>query len=111
MIFHAATNVYLSGVYDYDIMHWNNLGTVVSTLDEAEVQMHLATILGLSRTVLSEGKISPVLLLFPLRVAGARAREKWQQDVILKLLASIETTFCVAGAFMHDLQKLWSARG
>ncbi|KAH6889493.1 hypothetical protein B0T10DRAFT_538474 [Thelonectria olida] len=111
MIFHAATSVYLSGVFDYDIVHWNDLGTLVSTLNEDEIQMYLGTILGMSQLVLNQAKISPLLLLFPLRVAGARSRERWQQDMIINLLARIEGTFSVAGAFVHDLQGLWSVRG
>ncbi|KAI5456727.1 hypothetical protein BGZ63DRAFT_88008 [Mariannaea sp. PMI_226] len=107
VIYHAATSIYLSGIYDYDIVHWNSLGTLVSTLSEDEVQMHVGNILRLSQVVLDQSRISPLLLLFPLRVAGSRSRELWQRENLLKSLQKIGVTFCVADAFRDDLQELW----
>ncbi|KAF4462351.1 hypothetical protein FALBO_10839 [Fusarium albosuccineum] len=98
-VFHAATSIYLSGVFDYEMNHWQKMGITVPNLGEDEIQMHVSTILMLSTVILDDSKISPLLVLFPLRIAGARSWEQWQQDVILGLLGKIEWTFPVASTF------------
>ncbi|KAF7547428.1 hypothetical protein G7Z17_g7747 [Cylindrodendrum hubeiense] len=110
-VFYAATSIYLSGVFDYEITHWQKLGIMVATLDEDEIQMHVQTILEASNIVLHSSSVSPVLLLFPLRVAGARSWHISQQDCILKLLDKVELTFSVAAAFKFELRRLWSTFG
>lgn len=109
-IFFAATSIYLSGVFDYEIVHWQELGIVVSTLGEEEIQTHVKTILELGQVLIKASDVSPVLLLFPLRVAGARAFDAWQQNCIIGLLGEIEVTFSVAAAFKVELQKVWDWR-
>lgn len=47
-IFFAAISIYLSGIFDYEIMHWHNIGLIPPTLNEETVQMHTNAILGLS---------------------------------------------------------------
>lgn len=107
-IFFAATSIYLSGVFDYEITHWQNLGILPATLPEDEIQVHVQDILEISSIVLDSSSVSPVLLLFPLRVAGARSWHIAQQECILKLLDKIELTFSVAAAFKFELGQLWS---
>ncbi|KAF4989619.1 hypothetical protein FDECE_14655 [Fusarium decemcellulare] len=109
-VFHAATSIYLSGVFDYEMNHWQKMGITVPNLGEDDIQMHVSTILVLGSAILDDSKVSPLLLLFPLRVAGARSWEQWQQDVILELLGKIEWTFPVASAFKGDLSRLWASR-
>ncbi|KAF7552502.1 hypothetical protein G7046_g7390 [Stylonectria norvegica] len=109
-IFYAATSIYLSGVYDYEIAHWEDLGILVSTLSESEIQIHVKSILDLSHVVLECSSISSLLLLFPLRVAGARSREVWQQECIIRLLTKVEATFAVAATFRFELKKLWKSK-
>jgi hypothetical protein len=106
-VFHAATSIYLSGVFDYEIAHWNNLGIPVPTLTEGEIQDHRGTIVRLTSIILDGSNLSPVLLLFPLRVAGARSYQPWQQMEVLQLLGRIEGTFAAAGAFTFDLGRVW----
>lgn len=110
-IFFAATSIYLSGVFDYEITHWQNLGILPATLSEDEIQVHVQAILERSKIVLDRSSVSPVLLLFPLRVAGARSWHVAQQECILQLLDKIELTFSVAAAFKFELGKLWSMIG
>ncbi|KAK7428463.1 hypothetical protein QQZ08_005082 [Neonectria magnoliae] len=38
-IFFAATSIYLSGVFDYEITHWQDLEVLVATLPEEEIQV------------------------------------------------------------------------
>ncbi|RSM07307.1 hypothetical protein CDV31_008672 [Fusarium ambrosium] len=109
-IFFSATSIYLSGVFDYEIAHWQNMTIPVPNLSEEEIQTHVSTILVLSGMILDSSKISPVLVLFPLRVAGARSWNLWQHDCIVELLERIEQTFPVAAAFRMDLGRLWASR-
>ncbi|KAH6609062.1 hypothetical protein Trco_002408 [Trichoderma cornu-damae] len=84
-IFFAAISIYLSGIFDYEITHWHRLGLAPPTLDEQAVQTHTNTILQLSNLALDATNLSPLLFLFPLRIAGARSRTQWQRDWVARL--------------------------
>ncbi|CAG9998590.1 unnamed protein product [Clonostachys byssicola] len=107
-VFQAATSIYLSGVFDYEINYWVDLGALLPTLTEDDIQAHVRCILELSQAVLERSRVSAVLLLFPLRVAGARSRSSSQREAVSTLLGRIEATFSAAGAFRGDLQRLWT---
>ncbi len=104
--FFSATSIYLSGVFDYEICHWKSLRLPAPTLSEDEIQQHVSSILSLSQR-LAETSISPLLLLFPLRVASARAWQASHRHQIMKLFGIIDSTFAVAGAFIVDIEELW----
>ncbi|RKL39834.1 hypothetical protein BFJ72_g6561 [Fusarium proliferatum] len=106
--FFAATSIYLSGVFDYEIPYWQDKGIVAPNLSEEEIQMHVINILTHTNTVLYNSSISPLLVLFPLRVAGARSWQGWQQDCIMQNLLVVERTFPVAAAFRADLLGVWA---
>ena len=110
-VFFAATSIYLSGVFDYEMPYWQGMGIVAPTLSEDEIQEHVRNILTHTREILFNPSISPLLTLFPLRVAGARSWETWQQDSIMDSLSAIEESFPVAASFRADLQSVWSRRG
>ncbi|RFN53913.1 hypothetical protein FIE12Z_1827 [Fusarium flagelliforme] len=109
--FFAATSIYLSGVFDYEMPHWQEMGIIAPTLSEDEIQGHVTDILTHTREILINSSISPLLTLFPLRVAGARSWETWQQESIMGSLLAIEKSFPVAASFRADLQGVWSRRG
>jgi len=109
--FFAATSIYLSGVFDYEMPHWQDMGIIAPTLSEDEIQGHVTDILMHTREILCNSSISPLLTLFPLRVAGARSWESWQQESIMDSLSVIEKSFPVAASFRADLQGVWSRRG
>lgn len=109
-VFFAAVSIYLSGIFDYEIVHWQSMGLPVPNLDEQQIQKHLSDILTLTAIVLDNTTISPLLLLFPLRIAGARSSEEWQQTLVIQLLERVERDFAVAGAFKGDLRALWARR-
>jgi hypothetical protein len=88
--------------------YWQSLGLPTSTLREDEIQQHVTFILALSQRVLAETRLSPLVLLFPLRVASARARQTEQKEQILRLLGRVRSSFAVAGAIMDDVKNLWS---
>ncbi|KAF5554064.1 hypothetical protein FNAPI_6536, partial [Fusarium napiforme] len=50
--FFAATSIYLSGVFDYEIPYWQDKGIVAPNLSEEEIQMHVVNILTHTNTVL-----------------------------------------------------------
>jgi len=104
--FFSATSIYLSGVFDYEICHWQSLQLPAPTLSEDEIQQQVASILSLSQQ-LAETSISPLLLLFPLRVASARAWQASQKQQIMKLFGILGSSFAVAGAFIADIEDLW----
>ncbi|KAH8892645.1 hypothetical protein GQ53DRAFT_719080 [Thozetella sp. PMI_491] len=111
-IFFAATSIYLSGVFDYDAIHWRALGiSYIPVLSEDEVQTHVRVILQETNVALGRTDLSALLFLFPLRVAGARSREKWQRECIRNLLRRIEADFVVARAFGEELEKVWQWMG
>ncbi|RGP71699.1 hypothetical protein FLONG3_7003 [Fusarium longipes] len=108
--FFAATSIYLSGVFDYEMSYWHSMNIVPAVLSEEEIQGHVIDILNHTNTILYQSSISPLLVLFPLRVAGARSWFKWQQDCIMQSLVAVESTFPVAAAFRDDLQGVWGRR-
>lgn len=106
-IFFAAISIYLSGIFDYEITHWHNIGLIPPTLDEETIQMHTNAILGLSNRALDTTNLSPLLFLFPLRIAGARSRTRWQRDWIARLVTRIGSRFAVAAAISTELNHVW----
>lgn len=109
--FFAAISIYLSGIFDYEITHWHNIGLIPPTLDEETVQMHTNAILGLSNLALDTTNLSPLLFLFPLRIAGARSRTRWQRDWVARLVTRIGGGFAVAAAISADLSHVWEIFG
>ncbi|KAK1254718.1 hypothetical protein MKX08_008713 [Trichoderma sp. CBMAI-0020] len=106
-VFFAAISIYLSGIFDYEITHWHNIGLIPPTLDEETVQMHTNAILGLSNLALNTTNLSPLLFLFPLRIAGARSRTRWQREWVTRLVTRIGSGFAVAAAISTELSHVW----
>ncbi len=107
-VFFSATSIYLSGVFDYDILHWETLGiTDIPALTEDKIQAHVAVILEGTSTALSRVNLSTLLFLFPLRIAGARSWDKLQRDHVKSLLVEVEIEFAVAETFRTELGRVW----
>ena len=125
LVFHAATRIYLSGIFDYRRAEWTLLcggAAPTAMLPHDEVDAHVETILRLTRAALAEqrgggsddsddGKLSPLLFLFPLRIAGARARGGREEDgerreLVVEFLGRVrdEGGFVVAEAVEGDLR-------
>jgi hypothetical protein len=105
-IYYHGTLIFLSGIFDYRSHHWEGMPT--PRLPAVEIQNHVTAILNGSETALKTTNIAGILLFFPLRVAGARARTTAEQQAILSMLYQIEgRNFIVAGAFVEDLKNLW----
>ncbi|KOS23404.1 hypothetical protein ESCO_006606 [Escovopsis weberi] len=112
-VFFAAISIYLSGIFDYGITCWKQLGLEPPTLDDATIQAHLSGILRSTRHALQQTTLSPLLFLFPLRIAGARARSEWQRERVLELIGTVEKKggFAAAGAVSMELQEIWQLFG
>ncbi|KAL7796775.1 fungal-specific transcription factor domain-containing protein [Trichoderma ceciliae] len=110
-IFFSAISIYLSGIFDYEITHWQYLGLTPPTLDEQAVQMHTNTILRLCNFALDTTNLSPLLFLFPLRIAGARSRTQWQREWVTRLVNRIGSGFAVAAAITAELDYVWEISG
>ncbi|KAF3351277.1 hypothetical protein VdG2_00784 [Verticillium dahliae VDG2] len=106
----AATSIYLSGNYDYDLPAWRGLGVAVPTLPAPTVKTHCETIGACAREALKERSLSPLLLLYPLRVAGARAWTVEEQVLVDGLLTEVGREFVVAEAFLGELREIWLVR-
>lgn len=108
--YHAASSIYLSGNYDYELQHWSKMGIIVPILPADDVAIFFDTIIRSTRLALKTTSLSAVLFMFPLRVAGARAHTKSQQDAVASLLEEVRRRFIVADAFLGDLRRLWASR-
>ena len=110
-IFFAAISIFLSGVFDYEILYWQNWGLSVPTLPEEQVQQHVQTIVDLISHALHHTSISPLLFLFSLRIVGARSYEQRRQAEVLDILGSIGHRFTIARVFQMELRGVWQLRG
>ncbi|KAK3307664.1 uncharacterized protein B0T15DRAFT_554596 [Chaetomium strumarium] len=105
-----AASIYLSGVFNYEIGYWQGLHLPAPALGEHEIQQHVSLILASSQRLVRETSLSPLLLLFPLGVASARAQTVEQRRGIMELLALVGARFAVAKAIVADVEELWRYR-
>lgn len=75
-----------------------------------EIQEHLGELLSLTSVALHETSLSPLLFLFPLRIAGTRCCEKWQMDCVQDLLTCISRNYAVASVFLAELNVIWQRK-
>ncbi|KAK1522055.1 uncharacterized protein CCOS01_09767 [Colletotrichum costaricense] len=108
MSYYSATSIYLSGNYDYDLHHWQAMTVAVPVLSRDEIVKHVEGILQTTREALRSSTLSPLLHLFPLRVAGARSREHSQRQAVTECLLEVKKQFAVADAMLVELDELWS---
>ncbi|KAH7309877.1 hypothetical protein B0I35DRAFT_398061 [Stachybotrys elegans] len=110
-LFHAAVSIYLSGVFDYETSFWSYLDIPTPILEEATINGYVQQLLDLSTAGLDNSSLSPLLFLIPLRIAGARARNKLDCEQIGRLLGKIRRTFAIASAIQSDLEHVWWRKG
>lgn len=80
----------------------------IPSLQDNEIEKHVDAILEHTDRVLRSSAIPAVLLLFPLRMAGANVIQNCKKRKILKLLERIyQTGFVVAAIIRTDLEDLW----
>ncbi|KAK1506637.1 hypothetical protein CTAM01_02969, partial [Colletotrichum tamarilloi] len=108
MSYYSATSIYLSGNYDYDLHHWQAMTVAVPVLSRDEILKHVEDILQTTREALRSSTLSPLLHLFPLRVAGARSEEHSQRQAVTECLLEVKKQFAVSDAMLVELDELWS---
>lgn len=109
-IFFAAISIFLSGVFDYEVLHWRTWDLSIPTLPEEQIQRHVRTILELTSYALDNTSISPLLFLFSLRITGARSYQQHRQRQVLDLLTKIGEQFTIAQVFKMELAHVWRMR-
>lgn len=106
----AAISIYLSGIFDYHEAIWTRHSIAVPKLPAAEIDLHVATILGQVERALSLSELGGISYVFALRVAGARSWSFDQQERVRALLTRIERCYVCANALIVDLLRLWTSR-
>ncbi|OLN86677.1 hypothetical protein CCHL11_03852 [Colletotrichum chlorophyti] len=107
--YYSATSIYLSGNYDYDLQHWQAVNVAVPILQPEQIVRHFDAIIRFTTKALKCSDLSPLLFLFPLRVAGARARQTPQRRAVMELLCDVRKQFIVADAMITELEVLWAS--
>ncbi|KAJ6782111.1 hypothetical protein PWT90_08400 [Aphanocladium album] len=112
-LFWTAISVYLSGEFDYEMHHWERFGLAVPTLDQPTVERHVGTILALTEHALARSSLSPLLFLFPLRIAGARSARmgRIQRERVLRNMTAVAERFDAAYAIREGLVDAWKFWG
>ncbi|KAM3461702.1 hypothetical protein MY5147_007858 [Beauveria neobassiana] len=112
-LFWSAISIYLSGTFDYEMYHWRRFVLAVPTLDAVTVRGHVETILLLVEHALDRSSLSPLLFLFPLRIAGARST--WapaaQRARVLRILDAVAERFAAGQAIKEALIDAWVSMG
>ncbi|KAI1071473.1 hypothetical protein LB507_005479, partial [Fusarium sp. FIESC RH6] len=86
---------------------WDELS--IPRLTKGETETHVSTVLCYADEILDHSGIPGLLLLFPLRMAGANTNEPWQKDRVLRLLSRIsQTGFIVSKQITVDLEDVWA---
>ncbi|CZT12324.1 uncharacterized protein RCO7_09046 [Rhynchosporium graminicola] len=109
MIYYHAISIYLTGLFDYR-PQFNAIP--YPTLSRGTMQSHASSIISFTKLALTTTNLAGVLLVFPLRIAGARAVSQGQKREIMWMLNEISTrSFVVAEPFKIDLKNLWESEG
>lgn len=104
-----AMLIYLSGVFDHGISFCQPTNPPI--LDSREIAVYREGIIHLCDQALKQGRVSSVLLLVPLRIAGNRCDTSMQCRKVLDLVCQIKRSFAVAEAFRGELVEIWKSRG
>ncbi|OAA35378.1 C6 finger domain protein [Beauveria brongniartii RCEF 3172] len=112
-LFWSGISIYLSGTFDYEMYHWRRFGLAVPSLDAVTVRGHVETILLLVEHALDRSSLSPLLFLFPLRIAGARSTRApaAQRARVLRILDAVAERFAAGQAIKEALIDAWVSMG
>lgn len=109
-LYYHTISIYLDGIFSYHTPFTATCAPLSPVLDRGTIDGHVASILDMSQKLLAQGTAG-ILLFFPLRVAGARARDCRSRTEILGLLQTIvQRGFAVASSFVEDLSDLWALK-
>jgi hypothetical protein len=106
--YYHALSIYLDGIFSYHAPFTSPSAPICPMLDCFIIDEHVSSILSTCQQLLNQ-RCAGLVLFFPLRVAGARARDSWSQGEIMRLLGLIaQRGFMVAESFVEDLNELWA---
>jgi hypothetical protein len=109
-VYYHTISIYLDGIFSYHMPFTATYAPSSPILDCSAIDNHVTSILNLSQELLAQGTAG-ILLFFPLRVAGARAKDSRAQSEILGSLRTIvQRGFVVAESFVEDLSDLWARK-
>ncbi|CAG7558111.1 unnamed protein product [Fusarium equiseti] len=81
----------------------------IPRLTTREIQSRVSAIVCCADQIVDSSNIPGLLMLFPLRMAGANTNERSQKDRILRLLERIsQTGFVVSNRITVDLEEVWA---
>ncbi|KAH7184588.1 uncharacterized protein B0J16DRAFT_414077 [Fusarium flagelliforme] len=81
----------------------------IPRLNTSETESHVSAILCYAGQIVDSSIIPGLLMLFPLRMAGANTNDRSQKDRILRLLERIsQTGFIVSNRITVDLEEVWA---
>lgn len=101
-----AISIYLSGIFDHRLHLFSATPTAV--LSQDRVKNHLASILNGVEIAVRQTRLCGLLLLFPLRVAAARATDPMEHERILDAFKYIgQQGFEIVRVFQHEVQEVW----
>lgn len=112
-VFWSSISIYLSGEFDYELHHWNRFGLIVPTLDRQTVATHVENIMEMAEYALQKTSLSPLMFLFPLRIAGVRSAmaSKAQRERILRIIDMVADRFAIGHAIRAGLVDAWIGMG
>ena len=106
--YYHALSIYVDGTFSYHAPFTSPPAPTCPILDRFSIDAHVLCILSTCQQLLDR-RCAGLVLFFPLRVAGARARDSWSQSEIMRLLVLIaQRGFMVAESFIEDLNDLWA---
>lgn len=109
--YYHTLSIYLDGIFSYHAPFTSSTAPSSPILHQAIVEEHMRCILATSKQLLDQG-CAGLILFFPLRVAGARARNSFVQSEIKRFLDLIaQRGFSAAKSFVGDLDELWALQG
>ncbi|KAH7178224.1 hypothetical protein DER46DRAFT_621907 [Fusarium sp. MPI-SDFR-AT-0072] len=81
---------------------------VIPVLTSKEIESHVASVISYCSEILEHSRIAGVLVIFPLRMAGANSIDSRERKEIVRLLDLIsQKGFVVSGRIKVDLVELW----
>lgn len=84
----------------------------IPRLTTSEIESHVSAIVCYAGQIVDSPNVPGLLMLFPLRMAGANTNDPSQKDRILRLLKRIsQTGFIVSNRITVDLEEVWAYKG
>lgn len=108
-IFYETISIYLWGLFFFKESEWHRLGVETCNISLNQAERHARNIIELVQIALEKTKLSYLLLLFPLKVAGSVVTTIEERSMVLGYVENIRHRFSVALEVQLSLQGWWTA--